>query len=191
MEVMSESWNRFEAGEARWHAVASFLSRRAASPDDRSHPDHRPAGTKRTSLSGGVRHVGVRAFPPGTQGDRLDDRSLQGRADRRGERNQRHAARRCAILRVGVAIGAGRPPALRLSGWISPPVPRTPRWWRNAARNQRAAPCNHGHGKHGRPPLGRWGPPEPLLWRTAGIRSRAAAPRDLCFCGAPPLLSAP
>src|SRR5439155_10495475 len=40
---------------------------------------------------------------------------------RRGERNQRHAARRCAILRVGVAIGAGRPPALRLSGWISPP----------------------------------------------------------------------
>jgi hypothetical protein len=130
-------------------------------------------------------------FVPETQGQGPADRSPEGRADRRGERNQRQAARQCAILETASLSELGDHLLLRLSGWISPPVRERPvgdatRPAQPAGRTLQAPRRE----KHGRPPLGRWGPPEPLLWRTAGIRSRAAAPHDPCVCGAPPLLSA-
>jgi len=133
-----------------------------------------------------------RPFPvPETQGQGHVDRSPEGRADRRGERNQRQAARQCAILETASLSELGDHLLLRLPGWISPPIRERLVVTQRGPRNQRAAPCRAPRRKkHGRPPLGRWGPPEPLLWRTAGIRSRAAAPHDPCVCGAPPLLSA-
>ena len=68
-----------------------------------------------------------RPFPvPETQGQGLADRSPEGRADRRGERNQRQAARQCAILETASLSELGDHLLLRLSGWISPPVRERP-----------------------------------------------------------------
>jgi hypothetical protein len=164
--------------------VASFLSRRAASPRDRSAPIIVGSSRRRHPPLGAFATVG-----PGLKGiGSATDLSRAGRTVA-GRGTSDRPPGNCDTS-GGVAIGAGRPPALAALRMELSPRPEDASLVTLAARPT-SGPHLVKRGTQARTaPTGEVGTARALALAHRRIRSRAAAPHDPCVRDAPRLLSA-